>query len=202
MKAYIKPAGYRLTILSILLVIIASGCSITRNLKGNQSLVRKITIKGVDKEFAELAPTYVDVEQRPNNWLNLQFYYWFSKNGKKDIGEPPSILDSGLVESSRVQMEKFLRNKGYLKAKVADSIVIKKKKAELIFTATQGPMFRVRNFTDSIPDRKVRGFYMYYHDNTAHVKPGSRFDTDSLAYDRDQLFQIMKRNGYYEFYRQ
>jgi hypothetical protein len=29
--------------------------------------VRKITIKGVDKEFAEAAANYVDKEQQPNN---------------------------------------------------------------------------------------------------------------------------------------
>ncbi|RCH54058.1 hypothetical protein DJ568_14325 [Mucilaginibacter hurinus] len=202
MKAYINPAGYRLTILSILFIIIASGCSITRKLDDSQSLVRKITIKGVDDEFKDLALNYIDKEQRPNNWLNLQFYYMFSQNGKKNIGEPPSILDSNLVEISRFQMEKFLRNKGYLKAKVADSISIKKQKAELIFTADQGPMFRVRNFTDSIQDKRVKSFYDGYHAKLAHVKPGSRFDTDSLAYDRDQLYLVMKRNGYFDFYRQ
>lgn len=201
MKAYIKPAGYRLTILSILLLFVASGCSITRKLDDNQALVRKITIKGVDDEFKDLALNYVDKEQQPNNWLNLQFYYLFSKNGKKNIGEAPALLDSNLVELSRDQMERFLRNKGYLKAKVADSIHIKKKKAELIFTATQGPLFRVRNYTDSIPDRRIKDFYNGYAKG-AHVKPGSRFDTDSLAYDRDQLYQLMKHNGYFDFYRQ
>src|SRR6202012_3573452 len=33
-------------------------------------------------------------------------------------------------------------------------------------------------------------------------QPGGRFDTDSLAYDRDEFYQVMKRNGYYDFYRQ
>ena len=74
MKAYIKPKGYRLTILSILLIFLVTGCSVTRRLKPNQALVRKITIKGVDKEFSEAAVNYVDKEQQPNNWLNLQFY--------------------------------------------------------------------------------------------------------------------------------
>ena len=111
MRAYIKPNGYRFTILSILLIILVSGCSLTRRLKNGQALVRKITIKGVDKEFSEAAVNYVDKEQQPNNWLNLQFYYWFSKNGKRDIGEAPNLLDSSLVEFSRLQIQKFLQNK-------------------------------------------------------------------------------------------
>jgi outer membrane protein insertion porin family len=179
-----------------------SACSLTRRLKPNESLVRKITIKGVDKEFAEAAPTYVDKQQQPNNWINLNLYYTFSKNGKKDVGEPPSILDSTLVEYSRLQMQKFLQNKGYLKAKVVDSIIIKKKKAELIFTATEGPMFRIRRLQDSILDKKVEGLYRTNRQAFSHIQPGGRYDTDSLAYDREEFFQVMKRNGYYDFYRQ
>jgi len=202
LKAYNKPAGYNHTIIVILLVILVSGCSLTRRLTGSESLVRKITIKGVDKEFSEAAANYVDKEQQPNNVINLQFYYLFSKNGKNDIGEPPAILDSNLVEFSRTQIERFLQNKGYLKAKVADSIKIKNKKAELIFTAVEGPLFRIRKIQDSIGDKNVRNLYRVNRPRFSHVQPGGRFDTDSLAYDRDEFYQIMKRNGYYDFYRQ
>jgi outer membrane protein insertion porin family len=175
---------------------------LTRRLKDNQALVRKITIKGIDDELAETARNYVDKEQQPNNWLNLQFYYLFSKNGKRDIGEAPNLLDSSLVEFSRAQIQKFLQNKGYLKAKVADSVVIKNKKAELVFIGTEGPMFKVRNFTDSIADKKIEALYRANSSRLSHVKTGSRFDTDSLAADRDGIYMLMKRNGYYDFLRQ
>ncbi|MCO5934302.1 outer membrane protein assembly factor [Mucilaginibacter sp. RB4R14] len=184
------------------MVIIGAGCSVTRGLKDNQVIVRKVTIKGIDKEFSEAAINYVDKEQQPNNWLNLQFYYLFSNKGKRKIGEAPALLDSNLVEFSRLQIQKYLVNKGYLKAKVADSIVVKKSKAQLYFTATQGPLFKIRNSKDSIYDAKVRQLYRDTRKQYSHVNTGSRYDTDSLAYDRDQFYQVMKRNGYYDFYRQ
>lgn len=202
LKAYIKPAGYRLTILSILLLIIGAGCSVTRGIRKDQALVRKITIKGIDKEFAEVAVNYVDKEQQPNNKLNLQFYYWFSNNGKRNIGEAPAILDSNLVEYSRFQMEKFIQNRGYLKARITDSIVIKKQRAELIFTAHEGPMFHIRKIEDSIPDKNIKNIYIANRNKISHIQPGARFDTDSLAHDRDELYLLMKRNGYFDFYRQ
>ncbi|MBB3968393.1 hypothetical protein E2R65_08205 [Mucilaginibacter phyllosphaerae] len=185
-----------------MMVIIGAGCSITRGIKDDQALVRKVTINGVDKEFSEEALNYIDKEQQPNNWLNLQFYYLFSKNGKSKIGEAPALLDSNLVEFSRLQIQKYLVNKGFLKARVSDSIVIKNKKAKLIFTATEGPLFKIRNFRDSIEDAKVRELYRKTRKQYSHVNKGSRFDTDSLAYDRDQFYQVMKRNGYFDFYRQ
>ncbi len=156
----------------------------------------------MNKDFVEQALNFVDKQQQPNNKFNLQLYYWFNKNGKRNIGEPPAILDSSLVEFSRVQIEKFIQSKGYLKAKVDDSISTKKKNAYLLFTVNQGPLFRIRKIQDSIPDAKVRGLYRKARTDFSHLQPGGRFDTDSLAYDRDAFFQVMKRNGYYDFYRQ
>jgi outer membrane protein insertion porin family len=202
LKAYISTNRYRTAILSILLLFIGSGCSLTRNLKGKESLVRKVTINGMDKEFSELAVNYVDKQQQPNNIINLQLYYTFNKSGKKNIGEPPAILDSNLVEFSRFQIERFIQSKGYLKATVTDSIAIKNKKAELVFNTVQGPLFRIRKISDSIPDKNVKKLYRENRPIYSHLQPGGRFDTDSLAYDRDAFFQVMKRNGYFDFYRQ
>lgn len=202
MKAYIKPANFRLTILTILTLLLLSACSLTRRLKDNEALVRHIKIKGVDKEFNEASYLYVDKAQQPNNRFNLQLWLLFSKNGKKNIGEAPALLDSNLVEFSRLQIEKFLHNKGYLKAKVTDSIAVKNKRATLTFTANEGPLFKIRRFQDSIADPKVRQLYRLNRVRFSHIQPGGRFDTDSLAYDRDEFYQVMKRNGYFDFYRQ
>jgi len=201
LKPYLYAKFYSFTILSILLLILVSGCSLTRRLKDNQALVRKITIKGVNNEYAEAAKNYVDKQQQPNSAVNLQFYYAFSKNGKKNIGEPPAILDSTLVEFSRLQIQKFLQNKGFLNARVADEIKIKNKRAELIFTVTPGTLFKVRRYKDSIADPKLAALFHANKNLITRVKPNERYDEDSLAYDREQFYQLMKRNGYYDFSR-
>ena len=202
MKAYIKPAGYRLTILTILLLFLLSACSLTRQLKGNETLVSKNAVKGIDEEFATPALLYIDKTQQPNNKLNLQLWILFSGHGKRAVGEEPSLLDSNLVEYSRDQIENYLHNKGYLKAVVTDSVVVKKKRASLFFIAKEGPLFKVRKFQDSITDPKVRQLYRTNRTAFSHIQPGGRFDTDSLVYDRDEFYLVMKRHGYFDFYRQ
>lgn len=182
--------------------MLGTGCSVTRKLDDEQALVRKITINGIDQQFVENAASYVDKQQQPNNLLNLQFYYLFSKNGKRDIGEPPAILDSNLVEFSRGQIEQYLHNKGFLKAAVASDIKVKKKRAELIFNIKRGPVFRVRKFTDSIGDPAVADLYHRNQQKFTHIIAGKRFDSDSLAYEREQIYQLLKRNGYYDYLRQ
>lgn len=202
MKPYVYAKLNAVAILSILSLILISGCSITRRLKPGQALVRKITVKGIGEEFAEPAKNYVDKQQQPNSIVNLEFYYAFSKNGKKNIGEPPAILDSDLVEFSRLQIQKFLQNKGFLNARVTDDIKIKNKKAELIFTVTPGTMFKIRSYKDSIADPKLAALYHADKSLVTLIKPNQRYDEDSLAYDREQFYQLTKRNGYYNFYRQ
>jgi len=144
----------------------------------------------------------VDKDQRKNNWFNLQLYYKFSGNGKRDVGEPPNILDTPLVEFSRTQIQKFLQSKGYLKATVSDTIKIKNKKAELTFVANEGPMFRFRTFTDSIADKKVRDLFHQYKSTILHIRTGQRYDSDSVSVQRDEMYLLMKRHGYFDFLRQ
>ncbi|MEO6524406.1 MAG: BamA/TamA family outer membrane protein [Mucilaginibacter sp.] len=202
MKAYTRLINYGFTILSIIILFLASGCGVTRGIRKDQTIVRKITLKGIDKQYTLAAVNYVDKEQQPNNWLNLQFYYTFSNHGKRDIGEAPRILDSSLVEFSRLQIERFLRLKGYLKAKVTNEVVVKKQKAELIFIANEGPLFHIRKVQDSIQDEKLRAIYRANRLKFSHIQPGKPFDQDSLNYDRDQIYQLMRHNGYYDFSRQ
>jgi outer membrane protein insertion porin family len=202
LKAYTAAKNNSLTILSIILGYLACSCSVTRGVKPDQAIVRKITINGLSKDYSLQAVNYVDKEQQPNNWLNLQFYYTFSRHGKKDIGEAPRLLDTNLVDFSKRQIQNFLINKGFLKAKVESAIKVQNKKAELIFNTNTGPLFHIRKFQDSIADKNVRALYRKYRNSFSHIQPGAPYDVDSLAYDRDQIYQLMKRNGYYDFYRQ
>jgi outer membrane protein insertion porin family len=48
----------------------------------------------------------------------------------------------------------------------------------------------------------MRALYRANRIRYSHIQPGGRFDTDSLAYDRDEFYLVMKRNGYFDFFRQ
>ena len=174
----------------------------TRRLDKNQALVTKLEITGVNKTFAEQATEYVPLDVRPNSKFNLWLYHTFSKKGKKKIGEAPHILDSGLVELSRNQIEQFLKIKGYLNAKVKDSIAIKNKKAAVYFFAEPGTEFKFRNLDIIVSDTAVKKIYLANRNKFTRIDSGKRYDTDSIAYEREQIYNLMKRNGYYSFLRQ
>lgn len=164
---------------------------------------------GIDKQFTETALKFVQSDIRTNSRLNLALYNLLNtKNGKyrtsklKAIGEAPHFLDSSLVEISRVQIEKFLATKGYFNAKVESEIEIKNQKAKIKFIANQGSEFKIRNISYEIADTTVSTLYLDKREKFTHMHEGHRFDSDSLAYEREQIYRLMKKNGYYDYVRQ
>lgn len=193
----------------LLLIIIFASCNASRYIADDQSLVKKVKLEGVDKQYMETALTFVQNDIRQNSRLNLALYNTFNtKNGKyrtdriKSIGEAPHLLDSSLVEISRVQIEKFLATKGYFNAKVKSEINSEKQKSVITFTAEQGPEFKINEIKYEIEDSTIAALYFSTKDQFSRLKEGQRFDSDSLAYEREQIYRLLKRNGYYDYVRQ
>lgn len=200
----------------MVLIVTCSGCFRPANffrkktsfLDSTQALVTKVQLVGIDKQYTETVYAYIQRDIRPNSFLNLLTYNL--KNGRsggyaaerKNIGEAPHLLDSSLVEKSRVEIEEYLRSKGFFNARVKDSISIKKKKAHITFTAERGPVFRFRNFKFEIADTAVRRIYQQNRDKITRIHTGSRYDADSIQFEIDTVYAMLRRLGYYDYLRQ
>ncbi|MFM6975781.1 MAG: BamA/TamA family outer membrane protein [Sphingobacteriaceae bacterium] len=197
------------TIILLFALFLTAGCSSTRYLQPDQVMVTKVKLKNIDDRFEEQANTYVQRDLRPASLINLRLYNLLNvKHGKyrtdkiRKLGQAPAILDSSLVEISRTQIEKFLHTKGFFRAKVKSDIQIKGQKARVVFTAIPGQEYVIRDFKTDIPDTSLAGLYAKYRPSFTHIHPQSRFDADSLSYEREQIYQLMRKNGYFEFLRQ
>ena len=193
----------------LFLTVILGGCSATRYLNEDQALVKKVKLKGIEKDLSEDASLYVQQDIRPNSRFNLALYNLLNtKNGKyrsgrmRNIGEAPRLLDSSLVDISSREIQKFLVYKGFFKAKVRSDIRIKKKKAYITFIADQGPAFFIRNFTYDIPDSAMRRLYGMNRYDFTKIRSGNRYDADSVMNEINGAYNLMKENGYYDFLKQ
>jgi outer membrane protein insertion porin family len=209
LRSYFIYRSSLLTSILLLIILILGSCNATRYLAEDQSLVKQVELTGVDKQFKETALTFVQSDIRTNSRLNLALYNTFNtRDGKyridkvKAIGEAPHLLDSSLVEISRVQIEKFLATKGYFNAKVTSEIEVKDKQAKIKFVATQGPEFKIRKIEYQIADSAVLAIYEQNRESFSRIKEGNRFDSDSLALEREQIYRMMKKNGYFDYVRQ
>jgi outer membrane protein insertion porin family len=212
LKAYKDNYRQKVQILTILLFILVfiAGCSSTKYIEDYQSIVKKVKIDSISKQFEEQAYNYVQKDIRPSGGLglNVAIYNIFNtKDGRyrtaniKPLGSPPPLLDSALVEISRNQIEKFLKSKGFFNAKVKSEIKVNKKKAELKFTANQGTAFVVNKVSYQVPDSNIRKFYLSSKAEFTHLRVGMQYDEDSLAYEREQIYQLLRQNGYFDFVR-
>jgi len=86
-------------------------------------------------------------------------------------------------------------------AKVKSDIRVKKQRAQVDFKANTGPAFYVAKVDYKIPDSSIRQIYMSKKGVISHLHEGMQYDDDSLAYEREQIYQVMKENGYYDFSR-
>ncbi|WP_307527271.1 BamA/TamA family outer membrane protein [Pedobacter sp. W3I1] len=212
LKAYQNSISIKLKSTAILLFIIVliQACSSTKYIADYQSIVKKVTIDSIDAKFEEQAYNYVQKDIRPASKLsiNVPLYNLFNtKDGRyktsdiKPFGTPPAILDSTLVEISRTQIQKFLKSKGYRQAEVTSAIKIADKKAEIVFNAKPGPAYFIEKLSDSIPNVNIRNLYESNKAKITHLHKGMQYDEDSLTYEREQIYRIMKENGYFYFLR-
>ncbi len=212
MKAYTNNNKRDIQLLAILLFILVfiAGCASTKYIEDYQAIVKKVEIDSIDKAYEEAAYAYVQKDIKPIEGLgiNVGIYNIFNtkdgkyrKNNIKPLGSPPPILDTTLVEISRSQIEKFLKSKGFFNAKVTSEIAVKKKKAKLKFTANTGKPFMVDKITTQIPDEAIKSLYLGAKPKFTRLTEGMQYDEDSLAYEREEIYTLMRRNGYYDFVR-
>ncbi len=185
-------------------------CSSTKYIADYQAIVKKVTIDSVDARYEEQAYNYVQKDIKPPSAFSIYvpLYNLFNtKDGRyktnniKSFGTPPAILDSTLVEISRIQIQKFLKGKGYFKAEVLADIKVKNKKAQIKFKAKPGPAFFINKITDSINNKNIKNIYTANKEAISHLHKGIQYDEDSLSYERDQIYRIMRENGYFYFLR-
>lgn len=211
MKAYYtNKRRIQFPAILLFIILLATACSSTRFIGDDQAIVKKVEIDSIEEPFNEEAYNYIQKDIRPASKLGINVLIYNIVNTKdgryktsniKQIGTPPPILDSALVEISRNQIEKYLISKGFFKAKVESEIAVKNKRAQVYFKASPGPAFFVNKVTYEIPDSNIKQLYLSKRHLFTRLKDGMQYDDDSLAYERDQIYQVMKENGYFDFAR-
>lgn len=124
----------------------------------------------------------------------LLFGEWLQKNG-----EAPVLLDSVKIRKSKDMLTRYARNKGYFRAFVTDSVVMKKKKqAEVIYTVHRGPASYIDSFKYEIK-HPVINYYIESNKENTKLKPGMKYDLQKLDDERIMLTEILHNNGFFAF---
>ena len=128
---------------------------------------------------------------------SLTFSEWLMK-----IGEGPVLIDSARVERNKKQLQQFLRNHGYFRATVQDSIVLypKQKKAEVLYLINRGLAYKINRVKSDIEDPTLEWLNeKHRYLSRFNLKAGEeiRFDLDAMDAERERLSSIFRDAGFY-----
>ena len=190
-----------------LLIILLSSCSLSKFVPENKYLLNKVKIYSDNKDIGK-EQLYPYLRQKPNPGIfgtyrlqlrvyNLSGSKWYNRWIRK-MGEPPVILKSEETERTRVEMHKYLANKGYINSEVKVNIALKKKKANLTYIIKSNQPYSIRNISYQIEDDSIRP-YLYNDTLNSVLKKGDLFDVDKLEGERQRLESSLKRVGFYYF---
>lgn len=203
-------------------------CSTTKYVGEKKYLLSKVSVRVDDKSISS-SELKQNIKQEPNIkilgfWkFHLGLYNLSGKNKKKGInkwlqtiGEEPIIYEDFQTQRSKLQLEIYLKKKGYYDAVIEDTVIFRRKKAKLKFIIKLGEPYRFRhvydekselprNFLSSfqrlkeISDTSMIRQYIVADSLNRGFKLGQNVDADNLGKERDRIFKLMKNEGYFNF---
>lgn len=213
----IKKYSFR-DFLSVLFVVSASitllslfftSCRSAKYIEDDQLLVKSTDIIGLPPDMKERASYYISNEIKPNSKLNLTIYNLvntkdgsYKKQGIRNVGEPPHIVDSSLVDLSATQIAGYLQTKGYFNALVKPELEAKKRKAAIKFNVSLGQPYLFNKISYDAKDSLIKEIYATEVMPLSGARADRQFDSEVLLRDREALYLKLKSKGYYEYLRQ
>ena len=153
----------------------------------------KISTTANDKKVKTFKKRKVKKIDRFNKKINLgnQLMRW---------GDPLTVYDSVLTESSKEKIQKYLLSKGYFYVKTEVNTTILNQKLKTLkqtFTINLGKRAYIDSIQYYISDTSFLKL-IKKHSNQYPLQKGV-YDQESFTKERDFLYHLAVNNGYYEF---
>lgn len=191
----------------LLMIVLITSCSTTKNIPENKYLLNSINVKHDTRNATSDLEDFV--RQQPNNKLRLMIFnaagsdttQWLTRQVRK-MGQAPVIYSAKEAKKSAEQIQKELINQGYLNATVDTILNLKGPKMNITYEAKGGTPYKVRKYEYQIQDslmsyimkRIIEDFF-----KETEVKPGDFFDMTLLEAERDRVSSVMRNVGYADF---
>jgi len=195
--------------LLIIVVVSISSCRTTKYVGEGEYMLNSNTVKG-DLKHVDKEEVTSYVKQTPNKKILFSRFhlglYNLSRKDKekgisgwlKTIGEAPVIYDPFLKDKTTNQFELYLKSKGFYNARITDTVIFKKKKADVVYQIEPGRPYRIGKVDYEFEDPGLKKF-VFQDTLNSLVKPGELLDVDNLDSERSRIELMLKENGFYSF---
>ena len=190
-----------------IILLFMAGCSSTKYVPEGAYLLDELNVQSDNKDVKP-ADLNLFIRQQPNTkWFNLiktQLYIynmsgrdttqWINKVLRR-VGDAPVIFDSFETERSRQEVEKAVRNLGYMGARVdAGTKLDGNKKIKLTYDVKTGRAYKVRSIQYDIPDTTIWN-YMRQDSAATLLKEGMNMDINVLDNERSRITSLLQQNA-------
>ena len=196
--------------LYLLAAMMLASCSVQKFIPEGEYLLDEVNIVSDTKEVQpSLFNTYL--RQNPNaKWFNLVrvpmgIYCLSGQDSTKSfnrflrkLGDEPVIFDPVITQKSKQEMEKAVRNMGYMRAKVYLDTLTQKNKIKVKYRIEAGKPYTIRHIAYHIDDLIISDFIEKDSANSL-LRKGMAFDVIALDNERTRITKLLQNNGYYKF---
>ena len=198
------------TYIFLFIVILLSSCSVNKFIPEGEYLLDEVNILSNNKDI-KTSQFNSYIRQNPNTkWFNLvkvplHIYCISGKDSTKNlnrffqkIGDEPVIYDEKSALKSQMEIEKAVRNMGYMRAKVNMNKEIKKNKLKLSYEINPGVLYTINQIIYDIDDILINDL-IEQDLAQSYLVEGMPFDVITLDNERQRITKLLQDNGYYKF---
>lgn len=209
-------------LLHVIFLIVAAwifqSCQVTRHIEEGQHLVVKTKIHlNENREFDyEADPDALENVLKQKSYrkilgfipFHITMWNFASKHDqekkiyaylKNTVGEAPPIYEPVLLEKSKEQLLRTLKNEGYFDARVNAFAFLGNKTTELHYYIYSGPAYTVRKVKYAFEDTALIKEFQNENGVKTTLTPGDRFNAAQFEQERNRLTNKMKNLGYFSF---
>ena len=193
-----------------LILALCTSCSVNKFIPENQYLLDEVKIVSDTKAVKpSLFNSYL--RQNPNaKWFNMvkipMYIYGASGTDStkrvnrffRKIGDAPVIYNADVAMKSKEEIEKAVRNMGYIGAKVTIHTEAKKNKLKLFYHIEAGRPYMIRHIAYNIDDLNISDC-LQQDSAQSMLFPGMPFDVNVLDAERQRITRLLQNKGYYKF---
>ncbi len=131
---------------------------------------------------------------------NLGEFYVSIHEGRRENGEPPSIISDKKLEQSKEKLKSWYWNRGWFDAKVNYKVEkdSTQKKAKVHYTVTPYEPTIIDSLSYEIASSDADSIYNIIKDK-AFIKEGQQFKSENFENERLRIEQYFRNNGLYHF---
>ena len=194
----------------IMIVALFSSCSVNRFIPEGKYLLDEVNIVSDTKEVQpSLFTSYV--RQNSNaKWFNLvkvpMHIYCLSGQDSTNsfyrllrrLGDEPVIYDPIITKKSQQEIEKAVKNMGYMRAQVQLNTEIKNNKLKVKYNIKAGHPYTIEQINYNIDDKQINEL-LKTDSIHSFLHVGMPFDVTILNSERNRITKLLQNNGYYKF---